>query len=90
VVVAKGVSFVTENYANYVTGEKPLLPSGALTNVVEGGRPSSAKLQTELGWQPTSFDRGKLEAGKSDSSFRNQEDNQIYESWQLHCLRNLA
>lgn len=71
VLVAKGVSFLTENYANYVTHEKPLLPSGtklhiaftncwigALTNVVEGGKPSSAKLQAELGWTPITFEKG--------------------------------
>jgi len=56
-IVAKGLSFVSENYSNYISGEKPLLPSGTLA-VVEGGRPTSAKLQEELGWTPMSFDKG--------------------------------
>jgi len=61
VVVAKGVSFITEAYANFVSNEEPLLPSGALTNVTEGGRPDSAKLQATLSWHPITFSQGVVE-----------------------------
>jgi len=56
--IAKGVSFVSENYSNYVSKEEPVIPSGALAVITEGGRASSAKLQEELGWSPIAFEKG--------------------------------
>jgi len=56
--LVKGASFVSENYSNYVSKEEPMIPSGALSVITDGGRASSTKIQDELGWTPISFEKG--------------------------------
>lgn len=55
--VAKAVSTTGELWARF-SGMAPLIPSGQLHFLTIEARPSSARAQRELGWEPTSFADG--------------------------------